>query len=135
MYLVHYQMLHCAYRQSLPSRIAFTTAFILVVNKVVPRYSFQVQFTRTSGILTIFLASVLRRGKCDASGTWASWPTGGLASTTVHSPPHIFVPRYITPCMSAQALVSPLYKPGQHLYLVLIIHCLSFSFSFVPLCT
>ena len=72
-------------------------------------------------------------GKCDASGTWASWPTGGLTSTTMHSPPHISVPRYITLCMSAQGLVSPLYKPGQHLYLVLIISCLLLIHFFVYL--
>ena len=113
-------MLHLAYRQSLPLRDAFQTAFIYVVSKVVPRYSFHGHFTRTSGTHLIFLTSVLRRGKCDASGTWASCPTGGLTSTTTHSPPHISVPRYITLCMSAQALVSPLYKPAQHLYLVLI---------------
>ena len=36
--------------------------------------------------------------------------------------------------MSAQALVSPLYRPRQHLYLVLIISCLFLvSFSFVYL--
>ena len=71
---------------------------------------------------------------CDASGTWASWPTGGLTSTTIYSPPHISVPRYITLCMSAQGLVSPLYKPGRHSYPVLIISLL-FLFHFLPLCT
>ena len=65
---------------------------------------------------------------CDASGTYASCPTGGLTSITTHSPQHACVPRYITPCMSAQALVSPLYKPGQHLYFVLIISCLFLVF-------
>ena len=64
-----------------------------------------------------------------ASGTSASCPTGGLTSITNHSPSHAHVPRYITSYMSAQALVSPLYKPGQHLYLVLIIF-IAYRFHF-----